>query len=67
MIRLAAEALGAGPPVSLRYVTAPRNKPALAWLQTLASAPLAENGTLVLDALPPASLPGVRVETRDEP
>ena len=62
MLHLAAKSLHAGPPYSFRYVTAPRNKPALAWLHSLAPASLGESGTLVLPALPPASLAGVRVE-----
>ncbi|WP_051257698.1 HAD-IIIC family phosphatase [Desulfovibrio cuneatus] len=62
MLALAGERLHAGPAVHILYRTGPRNAPGLAWLQALAPAPLQEQGTVVLPALPAAALPGVTVQ-----
>lgn len=61
MIRLAAKTLHAGPGVEIAYVSGPRNKPALMWLQSLTGDPLAQSGTVVLDALPLETLCAVHI------
>lgn len=61
MLALAAGTLRAGPELKIAHATGPRNKPARAWLQSLSDRPLAESGTLELDALPGETLRSVRI------